>query len=53
MHAIASDDPSTRRTVFAISAGAGIMVALALALWASYGSAAFVEQVAAGLGLCF
>ena len=34
-------------------AGAGILLALAVALWAHYGSAVFFEMIAAGIAACF
>ncbi len=35
------------------AAGVGALLALALALWAHYGTAAFHEMIVAGLAMCF
>ena len=43
----------SQRALIAIAAAVGTLVALAVVLWARFGSAAFYEQLAAGLGICF
>ena len=53
MPAIAIPTRPSLRAMMAIGAATGILAALALVLWARYGSAAFYEQLAAGLGICF
>jgi hypothetical protein len=53
MRAIALPERPGLRAKLAIGAGTGVLVALALVLWARYGSAAYYEQMAAGLGICF
>lgn len=44
--------PFARATLIA-AAGGGILVALAVVLWARYGVAVFHETIVAGLALCF
>ncbi len=53
MRAIALADRTSLRPVLAIGAVTGVLAALALVLWARYGAAAYYEQMAAGLGICF
>jgi len=43
---------SSRATVFA-AIGAGVLLALGIALWAHYGGAVFHEMILAGIALCF
>jgi hypothetical protein len=44
--------PFPRATLVAV-AGGGVLVALAVILWARYGLAVFHEMIVAGLALCF
>ncbi len=44
---------SQLRFLLVIGAATGALAALTLFLWVSYGSAAYYEQMAAGLGICF
>jgi hypothetical protein len=44
---------SLPRTVMVLGAGAGVLAAVTLYLWARYGGAVFHEMIAAGLALCF
>lgn len=53
MRAIALQHRPSLQAVVATGAVIGVFTALALLLWAQYGAAAFYEQLAAGLGICF
>lgn len=53
MRTIALPNRPPLHTIAAIVAATGILAALAVVLWARYGSAAYYEQMAAGLGICF
>ena len=53
MRATASPQRVLPRTAIILAAGAGVLVAVSLYLWARYGSAVFHEMIAAGLALCF
>jgi len=46
--------PTTRfsRSLMAVAALAGLLLAGALALWAHYGTAVFYEMILAGIALC-
>jgi hypothetical protein len=45
--------PGSRRTIVALAAGSGALLAAALVLWAKYGSAVFYEMILAGFAACF
>jgi len=53
MTEIATTDRSLPRAAIAIAALFGMLLALALALWAYYGTAVFTEMILAGLAACF
>ncbi|HEY7245882.1 MAG TPA: hypothetical protein VH678_18590 [Xanthobacteraceae bacterium] len=40
------------RSLAIVAAGAGMLLAGTLALWAHYGSAVFYEMIAAGIAAC-
>jgi hypothetical protein len=42
-----------RRPLVVIAAGAGVLLAATLALWAHYGTAVFFEMIRAGFAACF
>ena len=45
--------PGSRRTAAVLAAGGGALLAVALVLWARYGSAVFYEMILAGFAACF
>ena len=53
MTEIAATDRSMPRALVAAGGLFGVLVALALALWAYYGTAVFTEMILAGLAACF
>jgi hypothetical protein len=44
---------ASRPQVIAAAAGAGVVLAVTVGLWAHYGGAVFFEMIAAGLAACF
>ena len=53
MSEIATSDRSMPRLTIAVAAFFGVLVAVALALWAYYGTAVFTETILTGLAGCF
>jgi hypothetical protein len=49
----AFSSPGSRRITVALAAGGGALLAIALVLWAQYGSAVFYEMILAGFAACF
>ena len=45
--------PLLTRPFLLVGALAGMLIAAALVLWAHYGTAVFVEMIAAGIAACF
>ena len=50
---VGASTPSLARPLLVLGAGAGILAALTLALWAWYGTTVFFEMLRAGLAACF
>ena len=48
-----SSSASLPRPLLWAAAGAGILLAAAVALWGYYGTAVFYEVILAGLAICF
>ena len=48
-----ANEPVSSRPFLILAAGAGVLIAATLALWAHYGTAVFFEIVAAGIAACF
>jgi hypothetical protein len=44
--------PLLSRPLVLIAAGAGVLVAATVALWAHYGTAVFYEMIVAGIAAC-
>jgi hypothetical protein len=53
MTEIATTSPVPQRALIAVAALFGVLFAVALALWAYYGTAVFTEMIVAGLAACF
>lgn len=49
----AVSSPRLKASTIALTAGGGMLLAVAVALWAQYGSAVFYETVLAGFSACF
>jgi hypothetical protein len=45
--------PRARAIVIALGAAAGLLAAATVALWATYGTAVFLETIIAGINACF
>jgi hypothetical protein len=50
---IVSSFPQTRRPFVVLAGVFGLLLAVALALWAHYGTAVFFEMIRAGFAACF
>jgi hypothetical protein len=48
-----ADTTLTSRSLLALGAIAGLLIAATLALWAHYGTAVFFEVITAGIAACF
>jgi hypothetical protein len=44
--------PSISRPLLIVAAGAGVLLAGTVALWAHYGTAVFYEMIVAGIASC-
>jgi len=53
MTEVATSDRSAPRATIAVAAFFGMLFAVALALWAYYGTAVFTEMILTGLASCF
>jgi hypothetical protein len=53
MTEIATTSQVPQRVLIAVAALFGVLFAIALALWAYYGTAVFTETILAGLAACF
>jgi hypothetical protein len=49
----AVSSPKLRASTIALAGGGGALLAVAVALWAQYGSAVFYETILAGFSACF
>jgi hypothetical protein len=48
----AAPSPRLSRTLLALAAGIGLLLAGSVALWVHYGTAVFYEMILAGIALC-
>jgi hypothetical protein len=48
-----ANEPLASRPLLVVAAVAGVLIAATLALWAHYGTAVFLEIIAAGIAACF
>jgi hypothetical protein len=44
---------TSRSVLIVLAAGAGVLAAATVALWAHYGTAVFYETIVAGINACF